>query len=89
MPVSPQENYPLEGDDSESRLGQPKDGGAGGGAEAQDQELDADPGEEEVQESSTIKVPDAPTKEELAEHQANGHLPYRSWCPECVEAFGR
>ena len=29
------------------------------------------------------------TKAEMAEHRANGHLPYRCWCPDCVEGFGR
>ena len=26
---------------------------------------------------------------EMAEHLDNGHAQYRSWCPDCVEAFGR
>ena len=29
------------------------------------------------------------TESELAEHRDGGHLPYRSNCPDCVEAFGR
>ena len=25
----------------------------------------------------------------MAEHCDNGHIPYRDWCPDCNEAFGR
>ena len=30
-----------------------------------------------------------PTAAEVAEHVDNGHSQYRTWCPDCVEAFGR
>ena len=58
---------------------------------ARDQVIEAQPpdDEEDVQRHPSLRAPDAPTKEEIAEHQASGHLPYRSWCPDCVEAFGR
>ena len=32
--------------------------------------------------------PYLPTQEEI-EKQRIVHLPYRDWCPECIEAFGR
>ena len=32
--------------------------------------------------------PVAPTQEERDRHRID-HLPYRSWCPECIEGFGR
>ena len=44
--------------------------------------------EEEVRPMKGLKTPDMPTKAEVARHRVS-HLPYRSWCPECVEGFGR
>ena len=43
---------------------------------------------EEVQEVKPLKSPQMPTQEEVAQHRVT-HLPYRCWCPECVEAFAR
>ena len=45
--------------------------------------------EEEAQPQRLVKTPYTPTAAEMAEHRANGHLPYRCWCPDCVEGFGR
>ena len=44
--------------------------------------------EEEVQPRKHLKTPLLPTQSQLEEHRVD-HLPYRSWCPECVEGFGR
>ena len=44
--------------------------------------------EEEVQPCKQMKSPATPTQSELDEHRVD-HLPYRDWCPECVEGFGR
>ena len=44
--------------------------------------------EDEVQPCKQVKRPTAPTQSELDEHRVD-HLPYRDWCPECVEGFGR
>ena len=44
---------------------------------------------EEAQPQKSVKIPDMPTKADMAEHRACGHIPYRDWCPDCVEAFGR
>ena len=30
-----------------------------------------------------------PTAVEMEQHRIDGHLPYRDWCPDCVEGFGR
>ena len=35
-----------------------------------------------------IKAPEQPTAQERAEHELT-HLPYRSWCPTCVQNKGR
>ena len=43
---------------------------------------------EEVEQLRSIKAPQMPTQEEVDLHRIS-HLPYRSWCPECVEAFAR
>ena len=32
--------------------------------------------------------PGEPTAAEVEDHRACGHIPYRSWCSECVEARG-
>ena len=45
--------------------------------------------EEEAQPQRTIHTPATPSAEEMAEHFDNGHIPYRDWCSDCVEAFGR
>ena len=52
----------------------------------QDQPLEA---EEEIQPQKSLRTPPMPTQEDMAEHRSNGHLPYRDWCSDCVEAFGR
>ena len=46
-------------------------------------------GDEEVQPQRLVKTPYTPTKAEMAEHRASGHIPHRRWCPDCVEGFGR
>ena len=33
-----------------------------------------------------IKSPLAPSRAEIAEHEATGHVIYRSWCPVCCAA---
>ena len=46
--------------------------------------------EEEVQQSVRgLRAPQMPTQAEVEHHRICGHLPYRPWCPECVEGFGR
>ena len=52
-------------------------------------EIHGDDGDEEAQPQRLVKTPYTPSKAEMAEHRANGHIPYRSWCPDCVEGFGR
>ena len=44
---------------------------------------------EEVQPQKGIRTPTMPSAEDMAEHRSSGHLQYRDWCPDCVEAFGR
>ena len=45
--------------------------------------------EEEAQTQLSLPSPVTPSSAMRAEHKACGHLPYRSWCDQCVEAFGR
>ena len=33
--------------------------------------------------------PRMPTEEEISKHYFTGHIPYRNWCPVCVQAEGR
>ena len=44
--------------------------------------------EEEVLPGKRMRTPQAPTQSELDEHGID-HLPYREWCADCVEGFGR
>ena len=30
-----------------------------------------------------------PTQEKVDEHSLRGHVPYRNWCPVCIQARGR
>ena len=49
------------------------------------------PFEDEADEGREVKVrrrPNEPTKEERIKHRAT-HIPYRSWCVDCVAAAGR
>ena len=94
MPVSP-ERPSTTSDDGHS--GSAGVGGATGNTEAtsdvssraQDQAIEAPEYIEDADEQRGLRAPATPTREEIADHMANGHLPYRSWCPDCVEAFGR
>ena len=43
---------------------------------------------EEVAPRKVFESPPMPTQAEIDRHRIT-HLPYRCWCPECVEAFGR
>ena len=42
-----------------------------------------EPEEEFYRKPRVIKRPNAPTKQEVEDHLPL-HLPYRSWCPDCV-----
>ena len=43
---------------------------------------------EDVQPTRAMITPTMPTQEEMDLHRI-AHLPYRPWCPECVEGFAR
>ena len=40
--------------------------------------------ENSVPDVSVVKLPAQPSAEDVRKHRACGHLPFRSWCPECV-----
>ena len=44
--------------------------------------------EEETEPRKPMPSPQMPTQSELDEHRID-HIPYRQWCSECVEGFGR
>ena len=44
--------------------------------------------EEDIEQINTLPAPDLPTQAEVEEHRVT-HLPYRSWCDDCVEAMAR
>ena len=44
--------------------------------------------EEEAQPLTSAKTPQMPTLSQLREHRET-HIPYRCWCEECVEGFGK
>ena len=43
---------------------------------------------EETRPRRDIPRPAPPSQEEIDKHKVD-HLPYRNWCPDCVEGFGR
>ena len=65
---------------------QKEDGGPGKEEAADGEAIEST--EEEVLPNRAIRTPYQPSQSELEEHRID-HLPYRSWCPECVEGFGR
>ena len=40
--------------------------------------------EDEIQEQTYLPHPGDPSSQEVHEHQASGHVQYRSWCSSCV-----
>ena len=48
--------------------------------------IEAEPEEVEMRE---LRDPSLPSQEEVDDHYARGHLPYRNWCPICVQSQGR
>ena len=42
----------------------------------------------EAREAKTLRDPGAPTEAEVERHNVT-HLPFRSWCPACVEGKAR
>ena len=50
-----------------------------------------EPGDQETQEARAAKAqpaPYTPSPEEIANHNMT-HIPYRSWCPQCVRGKGK
>ena len=47
----------------------------------------------ELQEESGVvkplRAPSAPTRQEIEDHEASAHIPYRSWCRACIAGRGR
>lgn len=52
------------------------------------EELTAPEEEEEARPAKAMNRQSMPTQAEIDRHRID-HVPYRSWCPECVEGFGR
>ena len=46
------------------------------------------PAEEEAEAVQRLPTPDMPTRSEMLDHCAT-HVPFRVWCPHCVEGRGR
>ena len=46
------------------------------------------PEEEEAEQVQRLPTPDAPTLSEILDHRVT-HVPFRAWCPDCVEGRGR
>ena len=90
MPISPVDEQNPRGDGQHAAEGSAQEGAdsAVDGGHGRGDVIDAQE-PEEIQPRKDLKAPDMPSKAEVAQHRANGHLPYRNWCPDCVEAFGR
>ena len=48
----------------------------------------ADRPDAETAEASFLPGPHEPTQSQAEDHCASGHIPFRSWCSECVRARG-
>ena len=59
---------------------------AGDEASSQTGEREIVAPEEETRPFKAMGRPEAPTQEEIDRHRID-HIPYRAWCPECVERF--
>ena len=46
------------------------------------------PEEEEAEQVQRLPTPDAPTLSEILDHRVT-HVPFRAWCPDCVDGCGR
>ena len=44
--------------------------------------------EEEPDHLRKLVDPKLPTQEKVEEHYLRGHVPYRNWCPMCIQARG-
>ena len=74
--------------DDENEEGEP------GAAGFQDSDMSGESGERvgierEGEFVRKLNDPKLPSEKEVEEHRIRGHIPYRSWCPLCVEAMGR
>ena len=57
--------------------------------EALDDDVDLDDDcQVEKAERRILPCPSEPTPSHIEDHRAEGHIPYRSWCSECVRARG-
>ena len=54
--------------------------------QAKDEDLESD--DHDGAEARTLPDPGEPTTSQVEDHRAAGHIPYRSWCRECVEGRG-
>ena len=90
MPISPVDDQNPQGDGQHAAEGSAQDSAdsASDGGHGRGDTIDAQE-PEEIQPHKDLKAPDMPSRAEVAQHRANGHLLYRNWCPDSVEAFGR
>ena len=84
-PISPPV-YFSESAGSERATGASSSGDGGDSSNAAGEIVESS--EVEIQQQTPIASPTLPSQSERMEHRIT-HLPYRSWCDECVEAFGR
>ena len=56
-----------------------------GSVEQAEDELDVQDGDCEGASARVLPDPGEPTASQMEDHRASGHIPYRSWCRECVE----
>ena len=51
-------------------------------------DLELEASSEEAKQRAEVARPDLPPQAEIDRHRID-HVPYRAWCPECVEGFGQ
>ena len=78
---------------SADRRGSRAEEDAGQGVDAADEAAQVEdeflaPEPAEAQQTRNLRTPEMPSESQIREHKTT-HCPYRCWCDECVEAFGR
>ena len=77
-----------EGEQLSEDTGVKEKDGENGGMDEQI-EIRSDEGEFGIRKARQLQDPKLPSEQDVKEHYANGHLPYRSWCHHCVRGRGR
>ena len=89
LPAQTDQPGPVDGSDEDQGERGPGDGEPGQAEVEADENEEIETHEDEVLAQRPLRTPYTPSASEVAQHRADGHNPYRDWCEECNDAFGR